>query len=409
MFCKTEVFIRLTILLFCLQPILGIAQEWSIEGRLQNRTAYRITEHQGLSLFDTLADLTIKRDWETDWSLDVTLRGRYEDRLEPDPYEELGVREAVLTRETDDYMVKLGRQQVVWGRTDGLRLLDVVNPFDFREFLLDDFADSRIPLWMLNMEYYREDDALQFLIIPDLEGDRLAKPGGEFFIGPESPTGIPVLPTKDPDPGPENWRSGMRWSRMVGDWDLSFNALYGWTSRPVPVLQLTSEGVAVEPERKRELLLGGSGDVTVNDAVIRFEAVFTPDAYLQSPSGYLRQKLFRYAIGIDWIKSGWLLSPQVFQEHVLNPADDLSADEHTTYFTFLIRKTFLQDKFILRVFSLYGPDNDDLWINPRLSYRPTGGQLEITLGADMFGGDRSGVFGRFSERDRVTLETTWRF
>ena len=40
----------------------------------------------------------------------------------------------------------LGKQQVVWGKADGLKLLDVVNPQNFREFILDNFDDSRIPL-----------------------------------------------------------------------------------------------------------------------------------------------------------------------------------------------------------------------------------------------------------------------
>ncbi|MDP2323138.1 MAG: DUF1302 domain-containing protein, partial [Gammaproteobacteria bacterium] len=49
---------------------------------------------------------------------------------------------------------RIGRQQVVWGRTDLFRVLDVVNPMDFsRENLYAEFEDSRIPQWMINAEY----------------------------------------------------------------------------------------------------------------------------------------------------------------------------------------------------------------------------------------------------------------
>ena len=41
--------------------------------------------------------------------------------------------------------VRLGKQQVVWGQADGLRVLDVVNPFSFREFIWPDPQDRRIP------------------------------------------------------------------------------------------------------------------------------------------------------------------------------------------------------------------------------------------------------------------------
>ncbi|WP_374324773.1 DUF1302 family protein [Azonexus sp.] len=50
--------------------------------------------------------------------------------------------------------VKLGRQQVVWGRTDLFRVLDVINPVDFsRNNIYDELSDIRIPMWIAQVEY----------------------------------------------------------------------------------------------------------------------------------------------------------------------------------------------------------------------------------------------------------------
>ena len=50
--------------------------------------------------------------------------------------------------------LRIGRQQVVWGRTDLFRVLDVVNPIDFgRQNIYAEFEDSRIPQGMINAEY----------------------------------------------------------------------------------------------------------------------------------------------------------------------------------------------------------------------------------------------------------------
>jgi hypothetical protein len=50
--------------------------------------------------------------------------------------------------------IRLGKQQVVWGRTDLFRVLDVINPVDFsRHNIYDELEDTRIPQWMLNLEY----------------------------------------------------------------------------------------------------------------------------------------------------------------------------------------------------------------------------------------------------------------
>ncbi len=50
--------------------------------------------------------------------------------------------------------VKLGRQQVVWGRTDLFRVLDVINPVDYsRNNIYDELQDIRIPMWIAQAEW----------------------------------------------------------------------------------------------------------------------------------------------------------------------------------------------------------------------------------------------------------------
>jgi hypothetical protein len=59
-----------------------------------------------------------------------------------------------LNQGRQELALRIGRQQVVWGRTDLFRVLDVVNPIDFsRQNLYAEFEDSRIPQGMINAEY----------------------------------------------------------------------------------------------------------------------------------------------------------------------------------------------------------------------------------------------------------------
>ncbi len=49
---------------------------------------------------------------------------------------------------------RIGRQQMVWGRTDLFRVLDQVNPIDFSiQNIYEEFEDSRIPMGMISTEY----------------------------------------------------------------------------------------------------------------------------------------------------------------------------------------------------------------------------------------------------------------
>ncbi len=106
-------------------------------------------------------DLELKSYLNDNLSLKAIVRALHETNLEADNRSDLDLREFYLDLAGDRGKLRLGRQQVVWGKTDGLRLLDLINPQDFREFILDDFIDSRIPLWMARGDYYIGDDTFQ--------------------------------------------------------------------------------------------------------------------------------------------------------------------------------------------------------------------------------------------------------
>jgi len=48
--------------------------------------------------------------------------------------------------------LRLGKQQVVWGTADGAKLLDIINPTDYREMAQNTMEDSRVPVWMAKLE-----------------------------------------------------------------------------------------------------------------------------------------------------------------------------------------------------------------------------------------------------------------
>ena len=59
--------------------------------------------------------------------------------------------------EDDAISLRLGKQQVVWGTADGMKLLDIINPTDYREMAQNSMDESRVPVWMINAETDLED------------------------------------------------------------------------------------------------------------------------------------------------------------------------------------------------------------------------------------------------------------
>ncbi len=69
---------------------------------------------------------------------------------------------------------RLGKQQVVWGTADGIKLLDIINPTDYRELNQNAMEDSRIPVWMINAERNIGDSGNLQFIVSQAEENKIA-------------------------------------------------------------------------------------------------------------------------------------------------------------------------------------------------------------------------------------------
>lgn len=61
---------------------------------------------------------------------------------------------SIPTGTMSEWFFRVGKQQVVWGRTDLFRVLDIINPVDYsRHNIYDELEDIRIPQWIATAEY----------------------------------------------------------------------------------------------------------------------------------------------------------------------------------------------------------------------------------------------------------------
>lgn len=67
---------------------------------------------------------------------------------------ELYVEGSIPMSSSSELFLRVGKQQVVWGRTDLFRVLDVINPVDYsRQNIYDELEDIRIPEWIATAEF----------------------------------------------------------------------------------------------------------------------------------------------------------------------------------------------------------------------------------------------------------------
>ena len=85
--------------------------------------------------------------------------------------------EAHVTYAKGDVFLRVGKQIVAWGQTDGFRLMDQINPLDQRRGLGDvSFENSIIPVWLVRAEYQQpvvsswlQELSYQFIFNPNVK------------------------------------------------------------------------------------------------------------------------------------------------------------------------------------------------------------------------------------------------
>ncbi|NUM54506.1 MAG: hypothetical protein HUU46_12740 [Candidatus Hydrogenedentes bacterium] len=336
---------------------------------------------------------------------------------------ELELREAYIRTTWNDWHLTLGKQQIVWGLADGLKVIDVVNPQDLREFILTDFENSRLPLWAVNAERPIGDWNLQVVWVPDPSYYILPRQESEFEFSagvPSVPPGFALeyKPASRPSGLDEISDAGFRLSTFKAGWDLTFNYLYHYDDVPVfpRSLCLTDDGptVVVTPEYRRSHLIGGTASKAFGDFTLRAEyGLFTdkyyPTGSLLDADGVVKGNDLSYMIGVDWFGiSNTVVSFQLFQDWFTNDSRGVERDEIQTYTTLAVHRRLLNDTLTLQSIWFQDLNHGDGLLRPKITYA-VNDRVSVYAGADFFYGSANGFFGQFDSKDRIYCGLTWSF
>ncbi len=119
-----------------------------------------------------------------------------------------------LTRNMD---LKVGRQIVVWGKSDNLRVCDVLNPLYLRELGMTDIRDLRLPVTMARVDYYWSNWNVSGMAIPEIRFNDMPVYGGDYYFQDAS------LPQEEvPEDGIENMEYAVALNGIFSGWDIAF-------------------------------------------------------------------------------------------------------------------------------------------------------------------------------------------
>ncbi len=322
------------------------------------------------------------------------------------------LREAYLDYSAKHWSLRAGRQLIIWGVADGMRITDLVSPMNMTEFLARDYDDIRMPVEAIKFRYFNGAMKLELVYVPIFKGFVLPMDSrNPWAISLAAPSSIPltVLPEQKPPLTIENSEFGGRLTFNLSGIDFSLVALHTYDKMPVFMTQIQTTAIVITPEYHRMTFVGGDFSKPLGQFVIRGEAAFNIDKHLvteEIPTQLQKHNTVNALLGVDWYApKEWMFSLQVSNESVLDYNDKLVQDENSGILTFSVSKSLINSTLKLSNF-IYTDLNNGGFFNRFSADYSLSDQIHILIGYDHFEGDK-GMFGFYKNNSEVWIKAKY--
>lgn len=404
---------------------------WSdlrVSGYLKNETAYRIREPRSITKIRNIAYLNLQYPFGnrvdfnfTGWAYHDLVYDlfNYETiaaRLERNSEEPLAfvenlaqekdspvaeVRELYFDVGFDRWDVRIGKQYIIWGVLEGIRVVDEINPMDFRELILPDLIDYRIPLWSTKFDFYANFGDIQLVWIPDLQFHNPAPPGSEWELLQEVPG------TRSPESWElENSEIGIKLDTYFLNTELSFSYFYTWDDFPVifrtvKIGASADEGPVFYPSYTRISMYGMTLVKPVGNYILKGEFAYVEDKFFGrsniadvngdgyvDTNGEAQKDHIRWGLGVDFVLLSWDVALGMMQWVILDYEENLIQNRVDTSYNVFIRREFPASSMTVQALWIYLQDLDETYLKPKVIFQITD-KFQIGVGLDLFDGNKS--------------------
>jgi len=404
------------------------AQPLRLSGSFREQSAFRLNAPRQMTQLRSVAYLAGTGAWSDNFSYKASgwlwydavydLTRHYPQAVEDDQKIDGQIRDTYIDYSHENWDVRVGKQQIVWGEAVGSFYADVVNARDLRELVLQDFDLIRIPEWGTDLEYTFQNFHAEGIWLPFPEMDKIARPGAEFAPPIPVPAGFQTQfgSAETPTRSLENSEVGGRLSLRVSGWDLAAFHLRTWDKSPIYRTTIDPfQGLITLTETHPRLTQDGfTFAKAINDVVYKGEFVYSSKKFFQStdptvPDGLVAKDEMDYLLGADYNFAKWRTAYQLGQQVIRDYQNDLfQLKRVSTTAAFFIRRELLNDRLEPEITLVKSVDSWDVMARPRVGYK-LGSNWRLITGMDLLGGPVDGTFGQFRGHSRYYAEVRFDF
>lgn len=418
-------------------------QFWDLTGSVSVASSVNYREHRSAAGTDYTGvqklrtrlnlqlDLELPRDWKMrvagyafyDSAYRIHGRDNYTDDVLDDYEWEADSQEVYLQgRVTRNFDLKLGRQIVNWGRSDTLRVLDVLNPLDNREPGLADIEDLRLPITMARLDYYWGDWSFTAIALPEIRFDKLPPVGSDFNPAPIK------LPEEEPDESFDNTEWAAAAMGIFHGWDISFHFARYWEDLPhVAPAPTPRSSLAVVQKHGRQTLVGTGGNYALGNWLLKGElayidgADYTVGRTLETPfgefpvvEGTVEKSRIDFMGGVEYYGiAETTIALEVLDRHIFDFDRRMrlfDAREDAVETALRITADFFNARLRTTVLAVvFGEEAQDGSLERLSAEYELRDALTLTAGLLLFQSGDPFVFSEIGKNDRVFLEMKYSF
>lgn len=333
------------------------------------------------------------------------------------------VRELYLDLYFKKIDLRIGKQQVVWGKADGAFITDIVSPLNLSEFLLPDFNEIRQGVLATKFNYYLQNDIIEIIWLPQFTPIQRPNTNSIWYKQHDliAPTTFDYTQSEI-KPSIENSEIFAKYSALTSKIDFEIMAGYTWNDEPSMHIRKqidtttstpTLTGLQLTPQHNRLSLAGGSFSTEIKGVILRGESAFYHGKYFQTtdphqPDALIKKDYIHYLVGIDFNIKSINISSQFIQEAIIDHNNYIEQNKFNNTLTLLARYDTRNETLHFELFTYIGLNNPNALIRPKATYDFADG-FSIMAGANIFTGNKQEKFGQYTDNSMVYTKVKYNF
>ncbi len=371
------------------------------------------TDHRDFSKFKIAADLTadiaitdhlqarIGSNTFYDFIYDLKGRNEFTDDFVDEYGKEFELTEVWLQgRLRDDLDFKAGRQIVVWGKSDNIRITDILNPIDNREPGLVDIKDLRLPVTMSKVDYYTGPWNISAMMIHEVRYNKTPVFGSDFYNGVS-----PLPPEENLSFSMENQQYALAINGIFSGWDLSFYGAHVFDTNAY--IARTTSGA--QRKHSRLNMAGMAINIAAGNWLFKSEAALLDGLRYSSPVG--EKSRFDLLLGAEYTGfNETVISLEAANRHIFS--FDTVLEQAPTYekqddFQTVLRinRDFYNDMLkVTGLFSFFGIHGENGAFQRVTMEYEVSNNTKMTAGLIIYQNGDKAAFRDIADNDRLFFE-----